>query len=400
MQLGDDLRALVATGHEDGSKARTEKVDLPKEMRPRLTMGEDGGEFVTSPKAPIAGEPAHADLFAEFDLDPAQWRVTRMNRSRRQLADGEWRENFSVSFAPRPAGEAARANLDELLAIVDAHEPTKLDPVTGDLAYVIAAGDMQLGKPDGDGTAGTVRRWCEKIDASAARLRELRAMGRQVDRIVLAVLGDCLEGVNSQGGKLVMRLELTITEQVRLYRRLVMYAVQQLAPIGLPVTIAVVPGNHDEAHRIGDKQATRGDDSWAIEGASAVADALELAPEKFAHVEFLFPGRDELTVALDVHGVRLGMAHGHQWRPGQADKWLSGQALGRTPIGDADVLLSGHLHHWHSRQMGDGRLWIQVPALDGGSTWFRHLTGETAPAGIVTMLVGEGYDPLRDLAVL
>src|SRR5690606_10277718 len=131
MQLGDDLRALVATGHEDGSKARTEKVDLPKEMRPRLTMGEDGGEFVTSPKAPIAGEPVPAGGCAEFGLDPAQWRGTRTNRSRRQLAAGAWRANsavsfaraaspagrgakltekFSVSFAPRPAGEAARAN--------------------------------------------------------------------------------------------------------------------------------------------------------------------------------------------------------------------------------------------------------------------------------------------------
>lgn len=397
--LGDDLRALVEPGPAADAAPR-QKEEIPKEMRPRLSLSEDGGEFVTTPREPVAGEPDQAELFEEFDLNPAEWRITRMSRNRRQLADGSWRESFNVGFAPRPAGEQARVDLDDLLAVIDTHEPQRVLDISGDCAFVVAAGDMQLGKPDGNGTAGTVKRWVEKIDASVARLAELNAMGRSVDRIVLAVLGDCLEGVNSQGGKLVMRLELTITEQVRLYRRLLLYAVQRLGDLGLPLTVVVVPGNHDEAHRIGDKMATRSDDSWAIEGASAVQDALDLAGDKFAQVDFVFPGYDELTVALDVHGVRLGMAHGHQWRPGQVKTWLSGQALGRTPIGDADVLLSGHLHHWSSQQLGDGRLWVQVPALDGGSTWFRHLTGESAPAGVVTLLVGEGHDPLRDLAVV
>ena len=80
-------------------------------------------------------------------------------------------------------------------------------------------------------------------------------------------------------------------------------------------------------------------------------------------------------------------------------KWISGQATGRTPVGSADVLLTGHFHHFKANQIGP-RLWIQVPAMDGGSAWFRDKSGLESPTGIVSLVVGPDYDPRRDLAVL
>jgi hypothetical protein len=67
------------------------------------------------------------------------------------------------------------------------------------------------------------------------------------------------------------------------------------------------------------------------------------------------------------------------------------------PIGSATLLLAAHLHHLRVEQTG-AKSFIQIPALDGGSTWWRHKTGQDAPAGMVTMTVGSGL--WGDLAVL
>jgi hypothetical protein len=41
---------------------------------------------------------------------------------------------------------------------------------------------------------------------------------------------------------------------------------------------------------------------------------------------------------------------------------------------------------------------IQSPALDGGSNWFSNSSGAEAPAGMLTLTVGEGkWDDLKIL---
>jgi hypothetical protein len=137
-------------------------------------------------------------------------------------------------------------------------------------------------------------------------------------------------------------------------------------------------------------------DSWQIEVVSAVQDACAENPG-LSHVKFYYPKPDNATLAIDLGGTIVGMAHGHQAK--DMGKWIAGQATGRTPVGSADILLTGHFHHFRADQVGP-RLWIQVPAMDGGSAWFRDKSGLESPTGIVSLVVGEGYDPRRDLAVL
>jgi hypothetical protein len=89
-------------------------------------------------------------------------------------------------------------------------------------------------------------------------------------------------------------------------------------------------------------------------------------------------------------GTVVGMAHGHQFARG-ADGWKTwwkGQQMGRQPVGDADMLLAGHLHHL--RVDRESRTFIQVPALESESTWFRHRAGGVSEPGIVTAVVGGG----------
>ena len=137
-------------------------------------------------------------------------------------------------------------------------------------------------------------------------------------------------------------------------------------------------------------------DSWQIEVVSAVQDACKENPA-LAHVSFRYPERDTATLAVRFGETLLGFAHGHQAR--DLVKWWNGQSIGRTPVGDADVLITAHYHHFQVKQVGS-RLWLQVPALDGGSPWFRDAQGLEAPSGLLSFVVGDGYDVRKDLAIL
>jgi len=291
----------------------------------------------------------------------------------------------------------SRKSVDELLAVIGKKVPKKPPAATGKgFVYCVPAGDLQLGKPDGDGTEGTIARFLTKTDLAVTRLKELRKIGREVDSIMLPWLGDCIEGLVSQGGALAAagRLDLTMTEQLRVYRRLMLHQIQQFAPLASKIIVPVVPGNHDEVQRVG-KVQRRYDDSWAIEGAVAVADALKLIPG-YEHVSFVFPGFDELTITLDVGGTAVGFAHGHQFGRDPV-KWWSGQAHGMQDIGSATLLLGAHLHHLRIEQ-GGAKTFIQIPALDGGSTWWKHRTGQDSPAGMMSLLIGHGG--WKDLVLL
>lgn len=391
MQVPEAIARLTSPGTEGSDRRDT----APSEAwRPRLELGQDGGFLVSSPR--LATEsPDAADLLAEFDLDPALWTVTSVRRSRWQRHDGEWLEAYRVSLTPaKVAHTASDADFEALLGELRRWRPSaRQKPSVGDLAYVVAVGDSQYGKDAGDGTAGTVGRLLAGYDAAVGRFKELRRLGRPIGQIVLPQLGDCIEGSTSQGGRLLARSDLGITAQVRLGRRMLMAQIKAMAPLAERLTVPVVPGNHDEPHRI---QTTDPADSWQIEVASAVQDACA-ENDALAHVEFRYPPRDTGTLAIDAAGTLLGFAHGHQAR--DMVKWWHGQATGRTPVGSADVLITAHFHHFRAQQVGP-RLWLQIPAMDGGSPWFRDKTGLDSPTGLVTLLVGDGYDPRTDLSVI
>jgi predicted phosphodiesterase len=163
--------------------------------------------------------------------------------------------------------------------------------------------------------------------------------------------------------------------------------IKQFAPLADQIIVPAIPGNHDEAVRVGNSMATSYTDSFALDAASAVADALADHPD-FKHVSFVFPKYDTLTVTLDVAGTVVGFAHGHQMR-GKAVDWWAKQAHGMQDIGEATLLLSGHYHHLRVEQTG-AKTWMQAPALDGGSVWFENASGQAAPAGMLTLTIGNG----------
>jgi hypothetical protein len=374
---------------EDRLKASEEPADLVfrRHNKPTGPTFEWNGNSGSIETGPLEDRPKTWDEFIkQFGLDPEEVEVVEPVAVRAwdaSVGGGETKRMQHVKLTLQR--RVLKRNLDELINAVKDRivDTTPLEPVDEPEAFVIALGDLQLGKVDGDGVEGTVERFLESTKRAVERYKQLRADG-WVGPIYLIHLGDCIEGFVSQGGALAWRVCLTITEQVRLYRRLLLEQVMALADITDDLTVIVIPGNHDEANR---PLMTYGD-SWAIEAGSAVADTLKLVPG-YGHVKFIMPARDELTATVDICGTLVGFAHGHQWRAGQSEKWWADQAHGRQPIGDADMLFSAHLHHLRVVQSGV-KTWIQVPALESESTWFRHRAGMVSPPGIVTAVVGNG----------
>lgn len=392
VSLADDLSKL---GNDEQRKR--ERKEIPAGFEPGIEYDSSGGILRSIPR-PAGDEPDHAQLLAEFELDPQKWRITGLRRSKWQRFDGDWLESFRATFVPNSGTNLVP--IDDLLDIVAKWKPIKRDssPVkasVSNVAYVVVLADTQVGKIDGGGSEEIIKNVLHKTDLAASRLKELRKSGREINTVYLPQLGDCIEGMNSQGGKHIWRTDLDLTAQIRVYRRLLLHMVKTFAPLADRVIVPCVPGNHDEAVRVGNSMATTYTDSFALDAASAVADALADHPD-FKHVSFTFPKYDTLTVTLDICGTVVGLAHGHQFRRSAVDWWMK-QAHGQQDIGEATLLLAGHLHHLRVEQSG-AKTFIQSPALDGGSTWFQNSSGQAAPAGMLTLTVGEGkWDDLKIL---
>jgi hypothetical protein len=395
VSLEEQLRQLADAGSTPDHQGPAPRH--PAGWEPGVAWDGHAGTLTT---APLSSSPSDwSELLAVWDLDPVEYEVVEPVQYRAWDAPtGEG--NVQRLYYYRATIRRRRAHqmpVEELLASIGKRRPKpKPLELEDPRAFVVLAGDLQLGKVDGDGTAGTVERFLSKTQATAARLKELRRAGRKLGPIYLAWLGDCIEGTVSQGGAIAAagRLDLTLSEQVRVYRRLMLEQIKTFAPLSDQIVVVAVPGNHDESERAG-KVVRRYDDSWALEGASAVADALALAPG-FDHVSFALSGRDELTITLDICGTPTGFAHGHQFGRDPI-KWWSGQSHGMQPIGSATLLCAAHLHHLRIEQSG-AKSFCQIPSLDGGSTWWRHRTGQDSPPGMVSLVVGGGA--WTDLAVL
>lgn len=337
-------------------------------------------------------EDAASDFLRDKGLNPDDWIVTGFSGS--EWGDGL--ESRRFTFKPRScASGTTPLPIDEIVSQIASYAPVEVR-AQGDHGFLVLIADTQFFKTDGDGVEGTVRRTIQCINKAADALLQYRKL-YAIGHVHIAWLGDHIEGFVSQGGANVWRTNGTLTEQIRLTRRVMLHALLTFAPLANRVTMASVPGNHDQAVRIDGKGVTRYDDSHDVESLIAVADAAALAPEKFGHVEFFVPANDELTVLVEVAGTKVAHAHGHQWRPLKHFDWWKGQAFNRdSAMHVADLLVAGHLHHEFVDTDGD-RTFIQPPAMESESTWFRHSTGTGGAPGLIVALTKGGNTNLKEL---
>ncbi|QOV06169.1 exonuclease [Streptomyces phage Salutena] len=373
------------------------KVDPEKDFTRQIEVKGDSADVTVRAETFEETESAATDVLRGQGLDPAEWTVTGFRSSEWTMANGETGVSTRFSFARcATVAERERPPIDELLAAIDSAPAIEPPQETGGHTFIVALGDMQFGKIDGDGVEGTLERTIACLNRAASLVEHYRRRF-EIGHIHLAWLGDHVEGFVSQGGANTWRTQLTLNEQIRLTRRVMLHALLLFAPMAGRITMAAVPGNHGEAVRISGKGVTRYDDSHDTESLIAVKDAADLNPERFGHVEFYVPDTDELTVVVDCSGSVVAHAHGHQFRPGKHFEWWKGQAFGRSSaMHQADVLLAGHLHHEFIEADGP-RTFIQVPSMESESTWFRHSKGAEGAPGLIVAVTKDGRVPVKEV---
>jgi predicted phosphodiesterase len=384
--LKDEFNEFVKAGIE-GSDNVTK--DIPDAWRPRSEIGTEGGFVVSTPR-PDGNTPNAEEILREANLDPAEWAVISHRRSRWQRYDGEWLESFRVNVVPVFGSTVKDYDAEKLIESISTWRPESSIDFEGDLTAVYSLGDTQYGKDD---TPAIVDRVLRSFDEAVAQHKFLQQKYK-ISQIALPQLGDCIEGMTSQKGKVMGRHDIGVAQQVQVGRRILMAQIKAMAPFATKIIVPVVPGNHDEVQRF---LVSRPEDSWQIEIVRAVEDACLENEFLKDRVEFRYPAKDDSTLAVNLSGTLYGMAHGHQGR--DMVKWWSGQVMGRCSVANADILNVGHLHHYDVKSVGM-RLFIQNPAMDNGSSWFRDKSGLESHPGITSLVVGEGFDPRRELVVL
>jgi len=387
MSVSDELNNFLQAGKE-GSDDLVRGI--PEAWRPRSEIDNNGGFVVSTPR-PDGNTPGAEELLREANLDPAEWAVTSSRKSRWQRYDGEWLESFRLNVVPLFNSAGKDYDAEKLIEEIKNWAPTgKVNDKSGKLTAVYSIGDTQYGKDD---TSAIVERVLRTFDEAIEHHRFLMTK-YEFEQIALPQIGDCIEGMTSQKGKVMGRHDMGVAQQVQVGRRVLMAQIKSMAQFAPKIIVPVVPGNHDEVQRF---LVSRPEDSWQIEIVRAVEDACLENDFLKDRVEFRYPAKDDSTLAVNLSGILYGMAHGHQ--KANMVNWWQGQVMGRCAVANADILNVGHLHHYDVQSVGT-RLFIQNPAMDNGSSWWRDKSGLESHPGIVSLVVGEGFDARRELVVL
>ena len=386
MNLDDALDNLLKTT-EIASVQKTEPRQRQAEWTPGVTwMGDEG--TITTP--PVEGEshPDWSGVLRMWGLDPEHFAVVE------PVLFNVWGDTLGIlnrQWKGRVVrkGRQETADIESLIAEIKKHKPRERKQIEGGASLVVCASDWQVGKRDGDGLKGLVGRWLQAIDDVEFRLKELKKLGRPIDSITVLCLGDLVEGCDGHYDIQTFTVEVDRRDQVKIARRLLRDALIRWSRVVPSITVAAIGGNHGENRKNGKSFTTLGDnDDVAL--VESVAEIFQANPEAYGHIKFAIP-TDELSLTLEVHGQIIGITHGHLARSGQGvegklRRWIADQTLGRQKIGDCDILVTGHYHSFKLADWG-GVKWLQAPALDGGSVWWRQSTGEIADVGVLTFLV-------------
>lgn len=326
----------------------------------------------------------------ECRYDPAAWH--RDMQGEDAVTRPIWRYRFRVVPAALVAG--SDEDLQKLMAaarktVRAAPRPTTFDKVT----MVVVLGDIQAGKVDRRG--GTAELLVRLEHAKQQIIR--RAKRIKPHQIVIADAADAMEMFESSPGA-DRTNDLQLTEQIRLWRRIFWDWIDSLSKLAPEVDVLSVPSNHCSVRR-GKQNMANPSDDYGIEVLAQVADIAAVNPERYGHVRFWSPDQHDEALALTLVGGKVfGLVHGHQkTRPEAAKTYMAGQALGRTPIGSADIVVMGHWHNLQVRTFGDDRWLFICPTMDSGSSWFGNSTGEESEPGVLSFVVDDrGW---RDLDV-
>jgi predicted phosphodiesterase len=316
---------------------------------------------------------------------------------KKQGQDAVTKPTFWYKFIVEPIN--GYIDVNELIKTFSKRKPSrKATPKDPEESMSILFADLQLGKIDDEGEGLGVQKTIDKfVDSVDKALTYWKANGKP--NVQMSFAGDCIEGFsNSQNGRLVWRQSLTLTEQLRLFRWVLRYAIDSFVNAGVTkLEIDVVNGKHDTASSKYNGVETRPDDGYATESAIAVNEALQTNKDRYGHVTIYVPKKDHDHIVRKIGTSIIAIAHGHQWSRGKSMDWLSGQALNQQPAGAAHILLHGHEHE-HGVRTKKTRWVICGAPFEVSSNWWKAKTGDEAKRGAITFIHKNGE--VRNMTLL
>jgi hypothetical protein len=365
-----------------------------------VEVGPDGGEFVdVKTTEPITD---WTQIFERFQLDPNVFtiagdtvRMSTWEQSKR-LDNGERDVVRLYSYRASFVRSRDAIDLPALYAEARRKPRGRVKTAPTERATVIVLADPQIGKTGRrGGTPELLDRMAEKRELLAPILK-----ARRPSRILLADAGDGFEGFNS-GGNPMFTNDLSLAQQMDAYGT-ELYSFLELAHRFAPVDVAAVPSNHT-AWRNGKQNLGNPQDDLGLfvhQQVAKVAHAAQL------DATWHLPAPYDESVAVNLLGTVIGMAHGNQFGPGQSVSWWEKQTFGAQAIANADVLITGHYHSFSANVAGRNpanqrmRWSLGAPTLDNGSDWYRTKAGRDSDPGMLIFDVTlDGFD-LASLAIL
>jgi predicted phosphodiesterase len=396
----DDMEKLLQTSNNPASEPKLKKIGA--EWQAGVVWNGDEGTITTT-ALPLEEAPNWDSILRIWGLDPTKFRVVEpvlfnVWGNPDALLNRQWKGKVV-----QIADDTRKEDLGELEKEIKKHKPNLKTSFVGQGAMVVVLSDWQIGKADGDGLKGTIERILNGIDKVEVRIKELEKLKRPIGKLMVLWTGDSIEGCVGHYAQQTFSVELDRRDQVKVARRLLRDALMRWSKYFTEVQVLAVGGNHGENRNGSGKSYTSLNDNDDVAIVEQVAEILETNQEAYGHIQFAIP-KDRLSITAEAAGWVLGITHGHTARRGgtgteqKLRRWLEGQSLGRRNVGGADVLVSGHYHHFRVADWG-GCVWLQAPAMDGGSDWWQEMSGEKSESGILTFCM---YPEVRvtDIAIL
>lgn len=367
-----------------------EQPDIPKGWEKSIQWDGKRGEVSSGPMEEPPDDELWQDIIKDFGINDSLRIIPGSIQIRAWDSYGGRMKYYRCRLEPASVNEESRADVEELCKMIERRRPIA-GPTTpsdgGERALVICLADWQIGKGEGGGSPAFIDRLLETFDRIETHAKSLKKQG--IRDVYIVGLGDIVENCSNFYAMQEWQTDLDRREQMRLARRMILDIIERFVKLGYRIVIGAVPGNHGENRKNG-KAFTTWTDNDDLAVFEQVAEILEHNAERYGSVSIPTGAiAEDLTMTLDICGVSMGFAHGHQARAGQLANWWLKQAHGKQPIGHADILVTGHYHHLVLNE-SSGRTHIQCPSMDGGSKWFTNTTGSSAPPGTMTLVVGEG----------
>lgn len=402
MSFDERLKNLV-----EGTKEQELEVlrrDREAQWRPGVQWRGEEGEVTTAAMF-VDQHPDWNAVLEVWDLDPTKFAVIEpvlFNAWDAAIGNGETRRMRQYKAKVVRRKNENLFDIDALREEISKHKPNKSKVINGEGVYNVVLSDWQIGKPEGGGTQATANRVLNGITSVLTRAKELRRLGRSIGTLQILWVGDSVEGCLGHYEQQTFGVDLDRRGQINAVRTLLLAALKKWAPHFNEIKICAVGGNHGENRSTKGKSFTTFADNDDLLVIDQIRDAMEFNKESYGHVKTII-APDYLNVTIDTCGWILGVTHGHVAKEsGTAEqkmkRWLERMSLGRQPIGDCDILVSGHYHHLRVADWGSVQ-WLQAPALDGGSEWFKQIRGEQSQPGILTFLTYPEVK-VKDLQVL